>query len=212
MATDSISSEFYDAIKGESFVDKVSYLSPGAAVSQEELKELRKILKNTYQIISDPYVTRRGNSVPSGIYTRFGEFSGDTEKQVREDLINYAHSNRKGIETLAKTAFNQKGILFGEWCMVNTCHKNPADKIGIFVLCKLYNRHCIIYHNEGSWTTVKHKDGASSSDVGNLCDIHLLHSGVCKYCEFKELKGSATSGVNKLDAEQRLHGSLRRDD
>ena len=88
--------------------------------------------------------------------------------------------------------------------MVNTCHKNPADEIGIFMLCKIYNRHCIIYHNEGFWMTVKHKDSASSSEVGNLCDIHLLHIGVCKYCEFKELKGSVTSGINKIDAEQLL--------
>ena len=93
MATDSISSELYDAIKGKPFIDKVPYLSPGVTVSSEELKEIRKILKNTYQIVSDLYVTRRGNPVPSGIYARFGEFSGDTEKQVREDLINYVHSN-----------------------------------------------------------------------------------------------------------------------
>ena len=204
MAMDSISSELYDAIKGEPFTDEVPYLSPSVAVRPEELRELCKILKNMYQIISDPYVSRRGNTVPSGIYARFGEFSGNTEKQVREDLINYAHSNRKEIETLAKTVFNQKGISFGEWCMVNTCHKNPTDKIGIFMLCKLYNRHCIIYHNEGFWTTVKHKDGTSSSEVGNLCDIHLLHTGVHKYCEFKELKGGATSGANKIDAEQLL--------
>ena len=157
MVTDSISSELYDEIKGEPFTDEVPYLSPSAAVRPEELKELCKILKNTYQIISDPYVTRRGNTVPSGIYAQFGEFSGNTEKQVREDLINYAHSNRKEIETLAKTVFNQKGISFGEWCMVNTCHKNPADEIGIFMLCKIYNKHCIIYHNEGFWTTVTHK-------------------------------------------------------
>ena len=78
MVTDSISSELYDAIKGEPFVDEVPYLSPGDAISSEELKEIRKILKNTYQI--DPYVTRRENPVPSGIYARFGEFSGDTEK------------------------------------------------------------------------------------------------------------------------------------
>ena len=43
----------------------------------------------------------------------------------------------KRSKTLAKTVFNQKGIPFGEWCMVNTCHKNPADEIGIFILCKL---------------------------------------------------------------------------
>ena len=204
MVTDSILTELYDAIKGEPFADEVPYLSPSAAVRPEELKELRKILKNTYQIISDPYVTRRGNMVPSGIYAQFGEFSGDTEKQVREDLINYVHSNRKEIKTLAKTVFNQKGISFGEWCVVNTCHKNPADKIGIFMLCKLYNRHCITYHNEGFWTNVKHKDGTSSNEVGNLCDIHLLHTGVRKYGEVKELKGSATSGENKIDAKQLL--------
>ena len=126
------------------------------------------------------------------------------KKQVREDLINYPHSNRNEIEMLAKTAFNKKGISFGEWCMVNTCHKNLADEIGIFMLCKIYNRHSIIYHNEGFWMTVKHKDGASSSEVGNLCDIHLLHTGIHKYCEFKELKGSVTSGINKIDAEQLL--------
>ena len=88
--------------------------------------------------------------------------------------------------------------------MVNTCHKNPADEIGIFMLCKLYNRHCIIYHNEVFWMTVKYKDGTSSSEVGNLCNIHLLHTGVHKYCEFKELKGGATSGANKINAEQLL--------
>ena len=149
MVTDSISFELYDAIKGEPFIDEVAYLFPSAAVSPEQLKKIHKILKNTFQIVSDPYVTRRENLVPSGIYTRFGEFSGDTEKQVREDLINYAHSNSKEIEMLTKTVFNKKAILFGEWCMVNTCHKNPADEIGIFMLCKIYNRHCIIYHNEG---------------------------------------------------------------
>ena len=204
MVMDSISSELYDAIKGEPFVDEVPYLSPSAAVSSDKLKEICKILKNTYQIVSDPYVTRRGNPVASGIYARFGEFSGDTEKQVREDLINYAHSNRKEIEMLAKTVSGKKGISFGEWCMVNTCHKNPADEIGIFMLCKIFNRHCIIYHNEGFWMTVKHKDTASSSEVGNLCDIHLLHTGIQKYCEFKDLKGKGTSGINKLDAEQLL--------
>ena len=201
MVMDSIASELYDAIKGEPFIDEVAYLFPSAAVSPEEI---HKILKNTYQIVSDPYVTRRGNLVPSGIYARFGEFSGDTEKQVREDLINYVHSNSKEIEMLAKSVFNKKGISFGEWCMLNTCHKNLADEIGIFMLCKIYNRHCIIYHNEGFWMTVKHKDGVISSEVGNLCDIHLLHTGVCKYCEFKELKESVTSGINKIDAEQLL--------
>ena len=72
MVTDSISTELYDAIKGEPFADEVPYLSPSAAVRPEELKELCKILKNTYQIISDPYMTRRGNTVPSGIYAQFG--------------------------------------------------------------------------------------------------------------------------------------------
>ena len=67
MVMDSISSELYDAIKGEPFTDEVPYLSPSAAVRPEELKELCKILKNTYQIISDLYVTRRGNTVPSRI-------------------------------------------------------------------------------------------------------------------------------------------------
>ena len=88
--------------------------------------------------------------------------------------------------------------------MVITCHKNPADEIGIFMLYKIYNRHCIIYHNEGFWMTVKHKDSASSNEGGNLCDIHLLHTSGWKYCEFKELKGKGTSGINKQDAKQLL--------
>ena len=51
---------------------------------------------------------------------------------------------------------------------------------------------------------VKHKDTASSSEVGNMCDIHLLHTGNRKYCEFKELKVKGNIGSNKLDAEQLL--------
>ena len=112
--------------------------------------------------------------------------------------------NRKEIEALARTTFGKKGISFGEWCMVNTCHKNPADEICIFVLCKIYNRHCIIYHNEGFWTTVKHKETATSTEVGNLCDIHLLHLGNRKYGECKELDDAKISGLNKFDVEQLL--------
>ena len=58
MVTDSLASELYDAIKGEPFVDEVPYLSADAVVSSEELKEIKKILKNSYQIITDPYFTR----------------------------------------------------------------------------------------------------------------------------------------------------------
>ena len=79
MAMDSMSSELFDAIKGEPFVDEVPYLPPGAAVTSEELKELWKILKRSHLIISDPYVTKRGNPVAAGIYSRFAQYSGDTE-------------------------------------------------------------------------------------------------------------------------------------
>ena len=51
---------------------------------------------------------------------------------------------------------------------------------------------------------MKHNINASSTEVGEQCNIHLLHIGNRKYCEFKELTDNSAGDVSKLDAKQLL--------
>ena len=50
--------------------------------------------------------------------------------------------------------------------------KNAGDELALFLLCKLHNRHAVIYNRAKVWSTLNMK---TTTSLDQLCDIVLVY-------------------------------------
>ena len=62
-----------------------------------------------------------------------------------------------------------------EWADAMFNRENPGDEIALYVLCKMYCRHCVVITNSKCWTTLETDVSLPESVLYELCDLKLLY-------------------------------------
>ena len=52
-----------------------------------------------------------------------------------------------------------------------------GDELCLYVLCRLYNRHCIVFTKTKAWSTILPCEPTSFNTSLNMCDLYLLYMG-----------------------------------
>ena len=175
--------EIYQALQGEPYVEFPNRLDPDSGVEWDQLLKIRKIIGGSGDACgsSDIQVTgffkQQHKLKPSGMFKLFSKFCDDEPDQIWENLMQYIYDNHKDVELCSRQCL-LTGVSLGNWLLQMNHKRNPGDKLALFLLCKLFNRHAVVITKTGLWSTLRNTANEGELAIHAKCDICL--NLVCK--------------------------------
>ena len=68
-----------------------------------------------------------------------------------------------------------KNLVLNEWCEVMAKQTTSADKLAIFALSKIYQRHTVIFNASKPWSTLEPDSEMLEEELFENCQIHLAY-------------------------------------
>ena len=168
--------ELYQMIQGEPYIALPMRLDAEGVVEWEQLPKIWKIIGGNSDIQVTRFFNRQHKVKPSGMFELFNKYCDNNPDQICKNLIQYIYDNRKEIETMSVNCL-PTGVSLGNWLLQMTHKKNPGDKLALFLLCKMYNRHAMIITKTGLWTTLRNTGNEGEYAIRAKCDICLILVG-----------------------------------
>ena len=143
----------------------------------------------------------------------FGKYSGDHADTVHKEMISYARENKDALSVTCKGALEYHRMSFSAWIAKHSLKKYVCDEIALYVLCKLYSRHAIVYTTQKAWTTLHH-EGLPGSEIEKHCDLVMNHTEkglvLCKKLDVtnKEAATPSNDKKNKKQTTSSIHRLL----
>ena len=131
---------------------------------------LKTAFKGKYEFSSEVFCARNGTPKPTGMLELFAQYSGDEPNDIRKDMISFVRDTNNRIAEICKDALAYKLMSFNTWVSKMSLKKSVCDEIALYVLCKLYSRHAIIYTTKGYWTTIS-DSGLTGAEIEKKCDL-----------------------------------------
>ena len=182
MATNTIAEEILTEINSKPYVDEVAPLSLDDKLTDSVFQALKRATNHKYVYSYDRFCTKRGVDKPVGMFEIFSAYSGKTASEVRSDMIRYVTENKPYVSKLAVNYFLAKRQHLKMWIVIMIREKNAGDELALFLLCKLHNRHAVIYNQARAWCTIDQSQLKSKTPLDQLCDIVLVYrnNGFCE--------------------------------
>ena len=190
MAT-SIAAELLDKINHIKYVEKVDALTTDHKLPESLFQIIKKTKKDTYTFSYDRFCNTRGVQKPDGMFELFTRYSGKTVSETREDLVSYVENNKECILQVATDYFKEKHMDVGMWCVIMRRACSPGDELALYLLCKLHNRHAVIYNKIKTWSTMDYKSIRPGAPLEDMCDITLVYR-VNGFCEATRIEKQQT--------------------
>ena len=117
---------------------------------------------------------------PNALFEYFGLFSSEDGKTVRKNMLKYLGLHKKNgwknCNTLKNSwiALHMKGMTAQEWSDSMKKFDTAGDEIALYVLCRMYNQHCMVYTKMNIWSTVGTDVPIPEETLIGMCDIRLL--------------------------------------
>ena len=135
----------------------------------------------------------------------FGAYSGKPAGEVQGDMIRYVTDNKSYVSKVAANYFRVKRQHLEMWIVIMRREKNVGDELALFLLCRLYNRHAMIYNSAKAWCTIDQTQLKPNSKLDLICDIVLVYRNN-GFCEATKINPSdvATPSVPKKQQRKTL--------
>ena len=153
----------------------VTALKDELAMNSKIVQTLKTSLKGKYEFNSEVFRARNGTSKPNGMFELFAKYSGAETTEIQKDMVKYAKEHCAELSEVLKDAFTYKKISFDAWTVKLSLRNTVCDEIALYVLCKLYSRHAIVYATKGVWSTVQQTNW-TSSEIEAKCDLMFIHT------------------------------------
>ena len=116
---------------------------------------------------------------PSAMFKIFGAFSSETPLQVRRMMKYLGISKKRGAEEckILKNrwiALHMKGQSAREWADTMFQRDVPGDEISLYILCKMYHRHSVVFTSANIWTTFEPDRQLTEAELFDACELHFL--------------------------------------
>ena len=184
-----IADELYAILVNDPYEEDVQVIEADTQPSPDELKKVRKMIDKNYKLDTGHFQTRRGNHLPNGMFELFGEYSGSDAQTVRDELYDWLQDKNNEVREVVTNAMQPypHRSLTG-WLMTMRNVKYAGDELTLYVLCRLYHRHALVYTMTVLWTTVKDGVLLGEAELFGKCDTILLHLGGYRYGELKKIE------------------------
>ena len=154
----SIAAELLSLINEIEFKQIVPSLAQGSGLSEHVFPQTvlaKKFVLNTSQWLDKSYMN------PNALFDLFGEFSNQTGLQVRKRMMKFLGITKKhgaddnNIIKNSWIALHMKGLTPRQWVDSMFLKDMPGDEIALFILCKMFHRHCVEVMSSKLWMTLK---------------------------------------------------------
>ena len=109
------------------------------------------------------------------LYEYFGAFSDHTGSEVREIISNLIDVNEKFYWSVGFVVLDMHGTSYETW-MESVGDKTAyADELVLYSLCKLYDRHAMVYCNGRNWSTIDPINPMDAAELHEACSIQLVY-------------------------------------
>ena len=187
-------------IFGENYAMTVELTDTDDCINSQELYHLRKYTSKTCNLITTPLIDKKGQAIPSGVFTLFTKYTGIPPGSIRDDLLSWASEHEEEIVNLSKHYFKRDKLNFTRWYVKTSNSNNTVDKLCLFLLCKQHTRHAILVNHSSFWSTLN-KTNLGEIDTCHKCDLGLLPLGQRKYAYIENKTGYKIADMVKLIRE-----------
>ena len=119
------------------------------------------------------------------LYEYFGKFSDHTGSEVRQILGNLIDVNDKFHQSVRLIVLDMHATSYETW-MESVGDKTAyADELVLYSLCKLYDRHAMVYCNGCNWSTIDPTNPMDAAELHNACQIQLVYLSPGIFSELK---------------------------
>ena len=185
MAANSIASELLGSLDINPYKNDIDDYGLDNFLDPEDIKRLRTKIRDRFWIDTRPFQTRRGNIIPTGVYSIFGKYNNTPPETVKTELADWVDERRDEYTLLLGNILSAKKWSFGTWSINLKLKSKPADAGAMYCISRMYHRHTIVYHKYGFWSTVA--DNKSRPETSKMCDVHLILLGELKYGEIRPI-------------------------
>ena len=181
----SMAKELLDVLNPHPYSKVVCNLGPKSCVDLRKFNKTR--LAKNYWVNTKRFLSPTNRVIPHGIFSLFGEYSGEDPATVRDNLIGWTYDNFRSMETYTGIALHQQKTDLKTYIESIRDERNPGDEITFYLLAHMYRRHIFIYTKDWWWTTVLFVMPIEERDVIVKCDIVLVYIRPGVYGEVTEI-------------------------
>ena len=111
-------------------------------------------LSDDYWLDTRNCYLKNNKRYPDAMFRLFGNFSNDDPETVRLNMIEHVNSDKAYYDSVAVIALSFKRMKLDDWLEDIGEPNTFGDEISLYVICRMYNRHAIIYTRTKSWSTI----------------------------------------------------------
>ena len=153
-----IASELLDVINAVPYEHLIAALPQGAGLSETVFPKTR--LAKTYSLDMTRWVDGSFMN-PNAMFELFGEFNNESGMQIRKRMFKFigitCQQKAEDCDLLkdAWIALHMQGLSAEDWSINMMKRDTPGDEIALHILCRMFNRHCVVVTSAKMWSTVK---------------------------------------------------------
>ena len=193
MAATSIASELLQNLDRFPYKVNIDDFGEDNHIDPEDLKRLRTSIRDQFWVDTRPFQTRRGNIIPTGVFSIFGKFNNTPPETVKNELHDWVEDCQDEYTLLLGNILHSKQWSFDRWSVNLKLRSKPADAGGLYCINRMYHRHTIVYHKNGFWSTIAQTQ--SQAETSKQCDVHLILLGDLKYGEIRPIQTTSDNSV-----------------
>ena len=173
----SIASALLDVINAVPYERLIAALPQGAGLSETVFPKTR--LAKTYSLDMKRWVNGSFMN-PNAMFELFGEFNNESGMQIRKRMFKFIEITRQrkaeDCDLLKDTwiTLHMQGLSAEDWSKNMMKCDTPGDEIALHILCRMFNRHCVVVTSAKMWSTVKTDRPICEEKLMEICDLKFL--------------------------------------
>ena len=119
------------------------------------------------------------------VYDLFVRLAGMDGVEVKKCMLHEVESQQKYFQAWSNVVLSLMKMTIEDWLALHRHKRARADKLCIFALNVLFNRHTVIFTSTKPWCTLDPLGHEHHTNFLSICDIHLLNLGDNMYINLK---------------------------
>ena len=161
-----------------------NYLAATDAISAAQFKQTPYASKYTLDC-SNVYWGSTSND--SHVFDLFAEFTGAKDGTTTQlNMLQFVSKHNEHYKWDGHVFFRMHNLDIDTWVNYMTYWQTRADKLAIYSLCDMLQKHCFIITGTRPWMTVHPTVTGTEMDILDICPVKLVH--LRDYCFGRLLK------------------------
>ena len=134
----------------------------------------------------------------NSMYEIFSRWSLDEADELKALIIDKIKTDYAYYSRVSLLWTKLKGTTFNEWLYHVRGPNVGADELMLFILCREFDRHCVVFTKTRTWSTIQSETPINENDLISRCDLLLLYMGKTLLDCYNVVTAAQTQGCNTV--------------